>query len=97
MPKAQKYKKLAISSKKESDKIRYNEIEFYKLCAKFAKANQNIQEEIECLDKVIDIYKQVVQELNGGTLYEAIQSYARMNEQKSMSSKSRYTNIALYV
>lgn len=82
LPKAQKYKKLAISSKKESDKIRYNEIEFYKLCAKFAKANQNIQEEIECLDKVIDIYKQVVQELNGGTLYEAIQSYARMNEQK---------------
>lgn len=82
LQKAQKYKKLAISSKEVSDKIRYNEIEFYKLCAKFAKDNQNIQEEIECLDKVIDIYEQVVQELNGGTLYEAIQSYTRMNELK---------------
>ena len=49
LAKAEQHKKLAKKYDTDED-IRLSEIEFYTLCAEFAKANHNLEEQIDCLN-----------------------------------------------
>ena len=79
--KAEQHKKLAKEYDSEED-IRFSEIEFYTLCAEFAKANHNQEEQIDCLNKVEENYTSVLNYINGQSLDEAIQSYTRIHEKR---------------
>lgn len=71
------------AEKYESGKTNnYGEIEFYKGCAEFAARSGNREEEVRCMQQVIDKYDQIVTHLSGNTLDEAIQKYAQMREQQ---------------
>lgn len=67
----------------------YTEIEFYKLCADFARQSNNYMEEAKCMQKVIDKYDIIVKELNGQTLDGAIQGYMRIQDQQEYHSHFR--------
>lgn len=93
---ARKYRDLAIKYDC-SDETSHLEIEFYKMCADFAKDNSNIQGEIDCLRKVIDHYEQKVKKLNKKTLDEAVQAYTRMCEKNRYEQELRkYQFIAFF-
>ena len=77
LAKAEQHKKLAKKYDTDED-IRLSEIEFYTLCAEFAKAN----EQIDCLNKVKESYTSVIDYISGQSLDEAIQSYTRIQEKR---------------
>lgn len=79
--KAELHKKLAKECDTDED-INLSEIEFYTLCAEFAKANHNLEEQINCLDKVKESYTSVLDYISGQSLDEAIQVYTRIHEKK---------------
>lgn len=79
--KAELHKKLAKECDTDDD-IRLSEIEFYALCAEFAKANHNLEEQIDCLDKVKESYTSVLAYISGQSLDEAIQVYTRIHEKR---------------
>lgn len=79
--KAELHKKLAKECDTDDD-IRLSEIEFYTLCAEFAKANHNLEEQIDCLDKVKESYTSVLAYISGQSLDEAIQVYTRIHEKR---------------
>ena len=67
--------------------IRLSEIEFYTLCAEFAKANHNLEEQIDCLDKVKENYTSVLAYISGQSLDEAIQVYTRIHEKRMFNKQ----------
>lgn len=79
--KAELHKNLAKECDTDDD-IRLSEIEFYTLCAEFAKANHNLEEQIDCLDKVKESYTSVLAYISGQSLDEAIQVYTRIHEKR---------------
>ena len=79
LAKAEQHKKLAKKYDTDED-IRLSEIEFYTLCAEFAKANHNLEEQIDCLKK--ESYTSVIDYISGQSLDEAIQSYTRIQEKR---------------
>ena len=81
LSKAEQHKKLAKKYDTDED-IRLSEIEFYTLCAEFAKANHNLEEQIDCLNKVKESYTSVIDYISGQSLDEAIQSYTRIQEKR---------------
>ena len=81
LAKAEQHKKLAKKYDTGED-IRLSEIEFYTLCAEFAKANHNLEEQIDCLNKVKESYTSVIDYISGQSLDEAIQSYTRIQEKR---------------
>ena len=81
LAKAEQHKKLAKKYDTDED-IRLSEIEFYTLCAEFAKANHNLKEQIDCLNKVKESYTSVIDYISGQSLDEAIQSYTRIQEKR---------------
>ena len=81
LAKAEQHKKLAKKYDTDED-IRLSEIEFYTLCAEFAKANHNLEEQIDCLNKVKESYTSVIDYISGQSLDEAIQSYTRIQEKR---------------
>lgn len=81
LAKAELHKKLAKKYDTDED-IRLSEIEFYTLCAEFAKANHNLEEQIDCLNKVKESYTSVIDHISGQSLNEAIQSYTRIHEKR---------------
>lgn len=84
--KAEQHKKLAKECDTDED-IRFSEIEFYTLCAEFAKANHNPEEQIECLNKVTESYASVLDYISGQSLDEAIQVYTRIHEKRVLNKK----------
>lgn len=84
--KAEQHKKLAKECDTDED-IRFSEIEFYTLCAEFAKANHNPEEQIECLNKVTESYASVLDYISGQSLDEAIQVYTRIHEKRVFNKK----------
>lgn len=84
--KAEQHKKLAKECDTDED-IRFSEIEFYTLCAEFAKANHNPEEQIECLNKVKESYASVLDYISGQSLDEAIQVYTRIHEKRVFNKK----------
>lgn len=71
------------AGKYESEKTNsYGEIEFYKGCAEFAARADNHEEEVRCMQRVIDKYDQIVTNLSGNTLDEAIQKYVQIQERQ---------------
>lgn len=86
------YQELTISNDIEGE-TDYAEIEFYKLCAKFAKEDQHTERQIKNLIKVIERYEDVVKKLNNLPLGEAIQSYTNFyekNQHERQIMKYRY-------
>ena len=81
LAKAEQHKKLAKKYDTDED-IRLSEIQFYTLCAEFAKANHNLEEQIDCLNKVKESYTSVIDYISGQSLDEAIQSYTRIQEKR---------------
>lgn len=81
LEKAEQHKKLAKKYDTDED-IRLSEIEFYTLCAEFANANHNLEEQIDCLNKVKESYTSVIDYISGQSLDEAIQSYTRIQEKR---------------
>lgn len=81
LAKAEQHKKLAKKYDTDED-IRLSEIEFYTLCAEFANANHNLEEQIDCLNKVKESYTSVIDYISGQSLDEAIQSYTRIQEKR---------------
>lgn len=79
--KAQQHKKMAMECDTDKD-IKFSEIEFYTLCAEFAKANHNLEEQINCLDKVKESYTSALDFLSGESIDKAIQVYTRINEKR---------------
>mgnify|MGYP000002032426 CR=1 FL=1 len=84
--KAELHKKLAKECDTDDD-IRLSEIEFYTLCAEFAKANHNLEEQIDCLDKVKENYTSVLAYISGQSLDEAIQVYTRIHEKRMFNKQ----------
>lgn len=62
--------------------IRLAEIEFYTLCADFAKTNHDMEEQIACLDKVKESYASILEYISGQPLDDAIQGYTRIHEKR---------------
>ena len=81
LAKAEQHKKLAKKYDTDED-IRLSEIEFSTLCAEFAKDNHNLEEQIDCLNKVKESYTSVIDYISGQSLDEAIQSYTRIQEKR---------------
>ena len=73
--------------KKKDEDIRLSEIEFYTLCAEFAKANHNLEEQIDCLNKIKESYTSVLNYISGQSLDEAIQSYTRIHEKRMFNKQ----------
>ena len=86
LAKAEQHKKLAKKYDTDED-IRLSEIEFYTLCAEFAKANHNLEEQIDCLNKIKESYTSVLNYINGQSLDEAIQSYTRIHEKRMFNKQ----------
>lgn len=84
--KAEQHKILAKECDTDDD-IRLSEIEFYSLCAEFAKTNHNLEEQIDCLDKVKESYTSVLNYYSGQSLDEAIQSYTRIHEKRMFNKQ----------
>lgn len=83
---AELHKKLAKECDTDDDII-LSEIEFYTLCAEFAKANHNLEEQIDCLDKVKESYTSVLAYISGQSLDEAIQVYTRIHEKRMFNKQ----------
>lgn len=83
---ARLHKKRAMeySSKNETS---YTEIEFYKLCAKFAKENNEPKEVTECLTNAIEQYECILNTLNEQSLDQTIQSYSHIHEKRIYDKK----------
>lgn len=81
LAKAEQHKELAKEYDSDED-IKLSEIEFYTLCAEFAKANHNLEEQIDCLNKVKESYTSVLDYISGQSLDEAIQGYTRIHEKR---------------
>lgn len=91
--KAEQHKKLAKECDTDED-INLSEIEFYTLCAEFAKTNHNLEEQINCLNKVKESYASVLDYISGKSLDEAIQVYTRIQEKRIFNKQIatyRYT------
>lgn len=91
--KAEQHKELAKECDTDED-INLSEIEFYTLCAEFAKTNHNLEEQINCLDKVKESYASVLDYISGQSLDEAIQVYTRIQEKRIFNKQIatyRYT------
>lgn len=84
--KAELHKKLAKECDTDDD-IRLSEIEFYTLCAEFAKANHNLEEQIDCLDKAKEGYTSILAYIGGQSLDEAIQVYTRIHEKRMFNKQ----------
>ena len=85
---AELYKNLAIANDMEGE-TNFTEIEFYKLCADFAREHQNMEEQFKCINNVIERYEDVVKELNSQSLDEAIQAYTRIYEKRQYEQQIR--------
>ena len=86
LAKAEQHKILAKECDTDDD-IRLSEIEFYTLCAEFAKANHNLEEQIDCLNKIKESYTSVLNYISGQSLDEAIQSYTRIHEKRMFNKQ----------
>ena len=71
----------------------FAEIEFYKLCAEFARENNYIDNQIDCLYKAIERYEILLRNLNGSSLDEAIQAYTHFCDKKIMKRNYLHTNM----
>ena len=69
------------------DNIRLSEIEFYDLCAEFAKANHNKEEQLNCLNKLKENYTSILSHISGQSLDKAIQFYARTHEKRMFNKQ----------
>lgn len=87
---AQKHRKMAIEYDTNTE-TGITGIEFYTLCAEFAKTNHNKEEEIEYLNNVKDRYVAALDNINGESLDEAIQAYTQIHEKRVYNKQ-----IALY-
>lgn len=83
---ANKHRKLAIEYDTDSE-TNFAEIEFYKLCAEFARENNYIDNQIDCLYKAIERYEILLRNLNGSSLDEAIQAYTHFCDKKNYEKK----------
>lgn len=90
MKNAEKHKKMAIEYDQNSE-TEQTGIEFYTLCAEFAKKSHNKEEEIECLNKIKERYAVAIENINSVSLDEAIQSYTHIYEKRKY-----HKQIALY-
>ncbi len=84
--KAELHKKLAKECDTDED-IRLSEIEFYTLCSEFAKTNHNLEEQIDCLDKLNESYISVIDYIRGQSLDEAIQVYTHIHEKRMFNKQ----------
>lgn len=87
---AQKHTRMAMSCHKNIENG-FAEIEFYTLCAEFAKLNNNTKEQIEYLDNAREEYAAALEHINGQSLDEAIQAYTHIHEKRIY-----HKQIALY-
>ncbi|WP_289073927.1 LuxR C-terminal-related transcriptional regulator [uncultured Bacteroides sp.] len=87
---AEKHRKAAIKYDTNTE-TGVTGIEFYTLCAEFAKANHNKEEEIKCLNNVKDRYAVALDNISGESLDEAIQAYTHIQE-----TRMYHKQIALY-
>lgn len=92
---AYKHRKLAIQYDTDPE-TNFAEIEFYKLCAEFARENNNTDNQIDCLYKAIERHEILLRNLNGSSLDEAIQAYTHFCDKKNYEKKlSTYKYAAL--
>ena len=92
---ANKHRKLAIQYDTDPE-TNFAEIEFYKLCAEFARENNNTDNQIDCLYKAIERHEILLRNLNGSSLDEAIQAYTHFCDKKNYEKKlSTYKYAAL--
>lgn len=87
---AEKHRKMAIEYDTNTE-TGVAGIEFYTLCAEFAKANHNKEEEIKYLNNVKDTYAAALDNISGESLDEAIQAYTHFREKRM-----HHKQIALY-
>ncbi len=92
---AKYYKDQTLRYEREG-KTSYSAIEFYRVCAEFAEQVGDYAEETRCLQKAVGKYEQMVKELNGQTLDEAIQGYMRMQDQKENDDRIRVYHRLLF-
>lgn len=78
---AEKHRKLAMDYDTNVD-TGVTGIEFYTLCAEFAKENHYKEEEIECLNKVRERYAAALDNISGESLDGAIQTYTHIHEKR---------------
>lgn len=83
---ARLHKKLAMEYGSENG-TNYTGIEFYTLCAEFARENKNPEVQAECLINAIEQYKEMLNTLNGQSLDEAIQTYTHIYEKRIYEKK----------
>lgn len=88
--KTELHKKMALKCDTD-DNIRLSEIEFYTQCAEFAKIKHNMEEQINCLEKVKESYTSALDHISGQSLDEAIQIYTRIHEKRTFNKQ-----IAIY-
>ena len=87
---AEKYKFLAIENSINGGNA-FAEIEFYTLCAEFARLNHDAGEQIKCLNKLKEKYEMAFDCLNGESLDKAIQAYTNFCEKQTI-----HRQIAIY-
>lgn len=87
---AEWHKRMAIEYDQNTE-TEITGIEFYTLCAEFAKASHNKEEEIKCLNKIRERYEVAIENINGMSLDEAIQVYTHIYEKRKY-----HKQIALY-
>lgn len=87
---AEKYKSLAIENSINGGNA-FAEIEFYTLCAEFARLNHDAGEQIKCLNKLKEKYEMAFDCLNGESLDKAIQAYTNICEKQTI-----HRQIAIY-
>ena len=78
---AEKHRKMAIKYDTNTE-TGIAGIEFYTLCAEFAKKKNNKEEEIEYLTNVKNKYTTALDNISGESLDEAIQTYTQINEKR---------------
>lgn len=83
---ANKHRKLAIKYDTDSE-TNFAEIEFYRLCAEFARNNNNTDNQLDCLYKAIERYEILLKNLNGKSLDGAIQAYAHFCDKNNYEKK----------
>lgn len=92
---AERYREMAVAYDTEGE-TDFTEIEFYKLCADFARKYQKTEEQIACQSHTIERYENVVKELSGPSLDEAIQAYTHLYEKRQFERRIRAYQYAAF-
>lgn len=87
--KANRYKDLASRYDNNPEEISFEKITFYEVCTKLLEEQCLYAKQIEYMKKSLNLYQFIVNDLNKGTLNEAIQIAGRIQDKRLYHKKAR--------